>query len=80
MRQYGHELAVITGIGVLKLPFDPVAAQGATGQLGQGTRDDLGQHGSFLRKMRRQDAGSEGANDKHRRRACGGVWRWTGSR
>ena len=62
MGEYGYELAVVAGIGVLKLSFDQLAAHGPAGQLGQGTRDDLGQHGSFLRKMRRQDAGGEGAN------------------
>ena len=62
MGEYGYELAVVAGIGVLKLSFDQLAAHGPAGRLGQGTRDDLGQHGSFLRKMRRQDAGGEGAN------------------
>ena len=61
MGEYGYELAVVAGIGVLKLSFDQLAAHGPAGRLGQGTRDDLGQHGSFLRKMRRRDAGG-GAN------------------
>ncbi|CFW33630.1 zinc protease [Bordetella pertussis] len=74
MAQDGHKTAVIAGISVAKAPFDDVARQGIAKQLGQGARDDIGQHESILRSERRRRAGCEGASKQApAQRTEGGV-------